>query len=83
MSRTLGSQYDGADRTRDWWTEEDAREFGDRMQCISHDASTYTYASCAPGINMAMRNSPAFAKAFNCQPGDPMVKPDTEVCHTW
>lgn len=36
-----------------------------------------------PGINMVMRNSPAFAKAFSCEPDAPMVKPEAEVCRTW
>lgn len=155
----LGSQYDGAGRTRNWWTEADGREFDSRMQCISDEASTYTYPSgapvngefvvseegaqmtgldiayaaylrakdgtdfpdrdgltadqrfftasaqtfCiqasheswnlisssdshmwgAPGINMTMRNSPAFAKAFNCKAGDPMVKSEPNICRTW
>ncbi|MEZ5946634.1 M13 family metallopeptidase [Hyphomonas sp.] len=155
----LGSQYDGAGRTRDWWTEADGQAFDGRMQCIAEEASTYAYPSgdpvngalvvseeaaqmtgldlayaafqraragkplperdgltadqrfftaaaqtfCiqaseeswrfisssdshmwgAPGINMVMKNSPAFAAAFNCKAGDPMVKPEADVCRTW
>lgn len=46
-------------------------------------SSTDSHMWGAPGINMLMRNSPAFAKAFNCKPGDPMVKPEAEICQTW
>lgn len=46
-------------------------------------SSTDSHMWGAPGINMLMRNSPEFAEAFGCQPGDPMVKPAEEVCRTW
>ncbi|MEZ6013143.1 MAG: M13 family metallopeptidase [Hyphomonas sp.] len=46
-------------------------------------ASSDSHMWGAPGINMAIRNSPEFAKAFHCKAGDPMVKPEAEICRTW
>lgn len=46
-------------------------------------SSTDSHMWGAPGINMLMRNSPEFAEAFGCQPGDPMAKQAEEVCRTW
>jgi predicted metalloendopeptidase len=46
-------------------------------------SSTDSHMWGAPGINMLMRNSPEFAEAFGCQPGDPMVKPEADICRTW
>jgi putative endopeptidase len=40
----------------------------------------------APAVwrtNGPVSNMPAFAKAFNCKPGDPMVRPDSSVPHIW
>jgi putative endopeptidase len=31
----------------------------------------------------ALSNMPAFAKAFNCKPGDPMVRPASDRCQIW
>jgi putative endopeptidase len=33
--------------------------------------------------NGPVSNMPAFAKAFNCKPGDPMVRPESSVPHIW
>ena len=33
--------------------------------------------------NGPLSNMPAFAKAFACKPGDPMVRPATERCQVW
>ncbi|MEJ2007655.1 MAG: M13 family metallopeptidase [Acidobacteriota bacterium] len=33
--------------------------------------------------NGPLSNMPAFAKAFNCKPGDPMVRPPSERCLIW
>ena len=30
-----------------------------------------------------LSNTPAFARAFNCKPGDPMVRPPAERCRIW
>jgi putative endopeptidase len=34
-------------------------------------------------VNGPLSNMPAFAKAFGCHPGDPMVRPDSVVPHIW
>jgi len=34
-------------------------------------------------VNGPVSNMAAFAKAFNCKPGDPMVRPETAVPHIW
>jgi putative endopeptidase len=31
----------------------------------------------------ALMNMPAFAKAFDCQAGDKLVKPADQVCKIW
>jgi putative endopeptidase len=33
--------------------------------------------------NGPLSNIPAFAKAFGCKPGDPMVRPDSERVQIW
>ena len=33
--------------------------------------------------NGALMNTPAFAQAFDCKAGDPMVKPAGQVCKIW
>ena len=33
--------------------------------------------------NGALMNMPAFAQAFDCKAGDPMVKPAAQVCKIW
>jgi putative endopeptidase len=37
-----GRQFDAQGNLRDWWTEEDAKEFEKRASCISDQYSTYT-----------------------------------------
>jgi putative endopeptidase len=40
----------------------------------------------APAVwrtNGPVSNMPAFAKAFNCKPGDPMVRAESSVPHIW
>lgn len=34
-------------------------------------------------VNGPLSNLPAFAKAFNCKPGDAMVRPDNDRCLIW
>jgi endothelin-converting enzyme/putative endopeptidase len=34
-------------------------------------------------INGVVVNMPEFAQAFNCKPGQPMVKPAADVCRVW
>ena len=34
-------------------------------------------------VNGPLSNMPAFAKAFNCKPGDAMVRPEKERCQIW
>jgi putative endopeptidase len=34
-------------------------------------------------VNGPLSNLPAFAQAFQCKPGDPMVRPPTERCAIW
>jgi len=34
-------------------------------------------------VNGPLSNVPAFAKAFGCKPGDPMVRPADSVAHIW
>jgi len=34
-------------------------------------------------INGVVVNMPEFAEAFNCKPGQPMVKPAADVCRVW
>jgi putative endopeptidase len=34
-------------------------------------------------VNGPLSNLPAFAKAFDCKPGDPMVRPEDERCLIW
>jgi putative endopeptidase len=34
-------------------------------------------------VNGPLSNMEAFAKAFGCKPGDPMVRPDSVVPHIW
>lgn len=34
-------------------------------------------------VNGPLSNLPAFAKAFDCKPGDPMVRPANERCQIW
>ncbi len=34
-------------------------------------------------INGVVTNMPEFARAFSCQPGQPMVKPASDVCVVW
>jgi len=37
-----GRQFDAQGNLRDWWTEEDAKKFQERADCISNQYSTYT-----------------------------------------
>jgi endothelin-converting enzyme/putative endopeptidase len=37
-----GRKYDAKGNLTDWWTEDDAKAFGERSQCISKQYSTYT-----------------------------------------
>jgi putative endopeptidase len=34
-------------------------------------------------VNGPLSNMPAFAKAYHCKPGDPMVRPPKERCQIW
>jgi putative endopeptidase len=34
-------------------------------------------------VNGPLSNMPEFARAFNCKPGDAMVRPDSAVAHIW
>jgi putative endopeptidase len=34
-------------------------------------------------VDGPLSNMPAFAKAFQCKPGDPMVRPEKERCQIW
>lgn len=34
-------------------------------------------------VNGPLSNMAAFAQAFGCKPGDPMVRPDAQVAHIW
>jgi putative endopeptidase len=34
-------------------------------------------------VNGPLSNLPQFAKAWNCKPGDPMVRPPQERCKIW
>ncbi len=42
---TLGSQYDGTGRLRNWWTEADQQHFTARTQCIIDEVSLEHYPS--------------------------------------
>ncbi|HYU32591.1 MAG TPA: M13 family metallopeptidase [Thermoanaerobaculia bacterium] len=154
-----GRQFDAQGNLRDWWTPEDAAEFGRRVSCVSDQYAQYTvvddikinskltlgedvadlggtilaweawkdatrgqtlapqdgltpeqrffvgYAQwdCAgyrpeylrliakvnphsPAqyrINGVVVNMPEFAAAFQCKPGQPMVKEPEKVCRIW
>lgn len=154
-----GRQFDAQGNLRDWWTPEDAAEFGRRVACVADQYAQYTIVddikinskltlgedvadlggavlaweawkeatrgqqleprdgltpeqrffvgfsqwACAgyrpeflrisakvnphsPAkyrINGVVVNMPEFAAAFQCKPGQPMVKKPEEVCRIW
>lgn len=154
-----GRQFDAQGNLRDWWTPEDAAEFGRRVSCVADQYAQYTVVddikinsrltlgedvadlggtilaweawkeatsgqklesrdgltpdqrffvgfaqwACAgyrpeslrlsaklnphsPAqyrINGVVVNMPDFAAAFQCKPGQPMVKEPAKVCRVW
>jgi endothelin-converting enzyme/putative endopeptidase len=46
-------------------------------------ASSDSHTWGAPGINMALRNTPGFADAFGCKPGETMSKAQADICRGW
>ena len=34
-------------------------------------------------VNAPLSNTPAFAEAFQCKAGDPMVRPEKDRCQIW
>jgi predicted metalloendopeptidase len=46
-------------------------------------ALTFLSACCAREAAGALMNMPDFAKAFDCQAGDKMVKSSDQVCKIW
>ncbi len=154
-----GSQFDAGGNLKNWWTEEDRKNFDARTQCVDDQYSSYIAVDdvhvngkltlgenvadlggeilgymawqaktagldlkpidgltpeqrffigfaqwdCsnmrpedlrvraatdphAPGrfrINGVVANMPEFQKAFNCKAGQPMVRPEKEMCKVW
>ena len=42
-----------------------------------------SHAFGAPGIHGTVTNMPSFAQTFGCEEGQPMVKPEEELCVVW
>ncbi len=55
----------------------------DRPQLARLRATVDPHPASRYRVNGPLSNMPAFAKAFGCKAGDPMVRPPDEQCHIW
>lgn len=60
------------------WACENERDESKRLNAAVNPHSPGVWR-----INGVVVNVPAFARAFECRPGQPMMKPDDEVCRIW
>ncbi|MGA7575202.1 MAG: M13 family metallopeptidase [Terriglobales bacterium] len=55
----------------------------ERPEDLRVRAMTDPHSPARYRINGVVENMPEFAVAFHCKPGQPMVKPDANVCKVW
>ena len=55
----------------------------DRPENLRVHAKTDPHSPGKFRINGVVVNMPEYGKAFSCKQGQPMVKPEAEVCHVW
>ena len=54
-----------------------------RPEAARVQVNTNPHAPAQWRVNGPLSNMPEFARAFSCNPGDPMVRPDTSRAQIW